>query len=47
MSWLPRIGLFRVDPVPGLNGLGDYEGRALVIAWGRWIVDITIARRRA
>ena len=45
MSWLPRIGLLRAT-VPGLTDLDDYDGRALIITWGRWTLDITVARRR-
>ena len=45
MSWLPRARILGAI-VPGLTDLDDYHGRALIITWGRWTLDITIARRR-
>ncbi|WP_158511174.1 hypothetical protein [Sphingobium sp. MI1205] len=45
MSWLPRFGLLGAI-VPGLSECDDFHGWALIITWGRWTLDITIARRR-
>ena len=48
MSWLPRLGVLRASSV-GLQdaddpSIDDFEGRTLVIQWGRFAIELFIGR---
>jgi hypothetical protein len=48
MTWLPRIG-FMPAATPGLCDdphRMDFDGRVLVVQWGRFVFEIFAGRRK-
>jgi hypothetical protein len=41
VSWFPSIHLM---PATLSGDDGEYEGWLVELAWGRWVVELTIAR---
>jgi hypothetical protein len=49
MKWLPRIGIVP-NCTPGLDDCNDphtpdFDGRSLVIVWGRFVFEIFLGKR--
>jgi hypothetical protein len=48
MNWLPRFRIVEVSTGSPFGGRPvdelDFDGRALIIQWGRWQLSIELAR---